>query len=83
MTLQHFPAMAEYNENGSRPVQPISGTQASILDFLLFPGFTHMSTAVQEHLTLDLSVYVPLLCVLGLLVFVGRRTWEWLGTYYS
>jgi hypothetical protein len=79
--------MAESNKNGSLPIQAISDTQASILDFVLFPGFTRISTAVQEHLTVDLNLYVPLLCIFGLLVFIGRRICEfllgWLETYCS
>jgi hypothetical protein len=79
--------MAEYNENGSLTIQPISDAQASILDFVLFPGFTRMSTAVQDHLTVDLNVYVPLLCIFGLLVFVCRRICKsllgWLETHFS
>jgi hypothetical protein len=60
--------MARYIENSSLPIQPFSGAQASILDFL-FPGFTRMSAAVQWYLTIDLNVYVPLLCFFGLIVF--------------
>jgi hypothetical protein len=79
--------MAGYIENGSLPIQPISDTQASILDMLLFPGFTRMSTAVQGYLTIDLSVYVPLLCIFGLFVFACGRIcnylWGRLETYCS
>jgi len=78
--------MAGYVENGSLPTQPFSDAQASILDFL-FPGFTRMSAAVQGFLTIDLNVYVPLLCFFGLLVFVCKRIceylWELLETYCS
>jgi hypothetical protein len=79
--------MAEYNENGSIPIQAISNTQASILDHVLFPGFTRMSAAVQGYLAVDLNLYVPLLCIFGLLVFVCRCICEsllgWLETYFS
>ncbi|KAH9213501.1 hypothetical protein DL95DRAFT_426043 [Leptodontidium sp. 2 PMI_412] len=68
--------MAECNENSSLPIQAISDAQASILDLVLFPGFTRMSTAVQGYLTIDLSVYVPLMYCFGLVVFVCRRMWE-------
>ena len=78
--------MAGYLENISLPIQPISDAQASILDFL-FPGFTRMSAAVQWYLTIDLSVYVPLLCFLGLLAFgcghICKYLWGLLETYYS
>ncbi|PMD54987.1 uncharacterized protein K444DRAFT_538406 [Hyaloscypha bicolor E] len=60
--------MAGYIKNGSLPVQTISDTQASILDFL-FPGFTRMSAAVQGYLTINLNVYIPLLCFFGLIIF--------------
>jgi hypothetical protein len=79
--------MAGYIENGSLSIQPISDTQASILDMLLFPGFTRMSTAIQGYLTIDLSVYVPLLCFFGLFVFACGRICKyllgWLETYCS
>jgi hypothetical protein len=87
MALQHFPMMAESNRNGFLPIQPISDAQASILDLVLFPGFTRISTAIQEHLTVDLNLYVPLRCIFGLLVFLWRRiresSLEWLETHYS
>ncbi|KAH6702763.1 BCS1 N terminal-domain-containing protein [Leptodontidium sp. MPI-SDFR-AT-0119] len=77
--------MAGHIQNGSLPTLPISDAQASILDMMLFPGFTRMSSAIQGYLTIDLSVYAPLLCFFGLLVFACRRIckslWEWLQTY--
>ena len=69
--------MAGHIENGPQPIQPISDAQASILDFL-FPGFTRLSTAVQGYLTVDLSLYAPLLCVLGLLVIGCGRICKYL-----
>jgi hypothetical protein len=78
--------MAGYIESGSLPIQPISDAQASILDFL-FPGFTRMSAAVQGYLTIDLNVYVPLLCFFGLIVFgcgrICKYLWGLLETYCS
>ncbi len=78
--------MAGYLENIYLPIQPISDAQASILDFL-FPGFTCMSTAVQGYLTVDLNVYVPLLCFFGLLAFgcgrLCKYLWGLLKTYCS
>ena len=76
MALQHLPTIVEYNKNGSLLIQPISDNQASILDLVLFLGFTRISTAIQEHLTLDLNLYVPLLCMFGLLVFVYKHIYE-------
>ena len=69
--------MAEYIESGFLPIQPISDAQASILDFL-FPGSTRMFTAVQGYLTIDLSIYVPLLCFLGLLTFGYGHIYKYL-----
>jgi hypothetical protein len=78
--------MSGYIENNSLPIQPLSEAQASILDFL-FPGFTRMSTAAQWYLTVDLSVYAPLLCFFGLFVFACGRIckylWGLLETYCS
>jgi hypothetical protein len=78
--------MAGYIENSSLPTQPFSDAQASILDFL-FPGFTRMSAAVQGYLTIDLNVYVPLLCFFGLIVFgcgrICKYLWGLLETYCS
>jgi hypothetical protein len=87
MSLQHLPMITESFKNGSLPIQPISTAQASILDFVLFSGFTRISTAVQEHLMVDVNRYFPMLCILGLLVFVCRRVCEslleWLETYFN
>jgi hypothetical protein len=69
--------MAGYIENSSLPIQPFSDAQASILDFL-FPGFTRISAAVQGYLTIDLNVYVPLLCFFGLFVFGCGRVCKYL-----
>ena len=78
--------MGESNETGSLPIQPFSDAQTSILDFL-FPGFTRMSAAVQGFLTIDLNVYVPLLCFFGLIVFgcgrICQYLWGLLETYCS
>jgi uncharacterized membrane protein len=78
--------MAACNQNDPLPILPISDAQASILDFL-FPGFTRMSTAIQWYLTIDLSVYAPLLCFFGLFVFICGRIckylWKLLETYCS
>ena len=78
--------MGESNETGSLPIQPFLDAQASILD-MLFPGFTLISTAVQWYLTIDLSVYVPLLCFFGLIVFgcghICKYLWGLLETYCS
>ncbi|CZR67190.1 related to BCS1 protein precursor [Phialocephala subalpina] len=79
--------MAESSTNGSLPMQLISDAQASILDFVLFPGFTRISAAFEEHLTVDLNFYVPLLCIFGLLVFICRHIYECLlgllETYFT
>ena len=71
-----LPTMTEYNESSFIQLKQVSDAQASILDLVLFPGFTHISTTVQEHLAIDLNLYVPVLCILGLLVFVCRHIYE-------
>jgi len=80
MSLQHFPMIAQSNKNGSLPVQPISDAQVSILDIFLFPGFTR---AVQVYLAMELSVYVPLLYLLGLFVLACRRICKYLLTWFE
>jgi hypothetical protein len=69
--------MAGYIENISLSIQTFSNAQASILDFL-FPGFTRMFAALQEYLTIDLNVYVPLLYFFGLIVFGCERIYQYL-----
>ena len=66
--------MAACNENGSLLTQPFSDAQASILD--LFPYFTRMSATVQGYLTIDLSVYIPLLFFFRLIVFSCGRIYK-------
>jgi len=76
--------MAEHSDAGSLPIQPILYGQASILDFLFFPGFTRVSTA---YLAVDLNICVPLLCICGMLAFLCKHTcqylWELLESYFS
>ncbi|KAH7374065.1 BCS1 N terminal-domain-containing protein [Cadophora sp. MPI-SDFR-AT-0126] len=77
--------MAGYIQNGSLPTSSIADAQASILDMILFPGFTRLSTAIQGYLAIDLSVYAPHLCFLGLFVFacsyICKSLWGWFQTY--
>jgi hypothetical protein len=40
--------MAQATKNGCSPIEPFPNMQTSILDLLLFPGFTHISTAVPK-----------------------------------
>ncbi len=79
--------MAEYDDAGSLPTQSILYGQTSILDFLFFPGFTRVSTAVQQYLTVDMNIFVSLLCICGILAFLCKHTCqylrEWLETYFS
>ncbi|KAH6675906.1 BCS1 N terminal-domain-containing protein [Halenospora varia] len=53
----------------------------------VFPGFTLISTAAQELLTVDLNFYVPLLCIFGVLVFICRHIYEcvlgWLQSSFT
>ncbi|KIN07483.1 hypothetical protein OIDMADRAFT_108517 [Oidiodendron maius Zn] len=78
--------MAGYIENISLSIQTFSDAQASILDFL-FPGFTSMSAVVQRCLTIELNVYVPLLCFFGLIMFrcgrICQYLWGLLETYLA
>ncbi|PMD12290.1 hypothetical protein NA56DRAFT_713314 [Hyaloscypha hepaticicola] len=61
------------------PIQTILYSQT--LDFLLFPGFTGTSTAVQEYV--DFNVFAPLVCICGMLMLMGKYAWKRLETYFS
>lgn len=60
----------------STPAQP---PQMMLLDFF-FPGFSMFSTAVQKYLHIDLSIYIPLVLLLGAITFAWRyfseQIWE-------
>jgi chaperone BCS1 len=45
--------------------------QNAILDFF-FPGFSVLSAAVEKYLHIDLNIYIPLVMLLGGLIFVWR-----------
>jgi hypothetical protein len=70
--------MAEHSDASSLPIQPILYSQASILDFLFFPSFTRVSTAVQQYLAIDLNIYIPLLYIYGMLAFLCKHTYQYL-----
>ncbi|KAH8651726.1 P-loop containing nucleoside triphosphate hydrolase protein [Ilyonectria robusta] len=62
------------SSNTSPPlVQETPFQQMSILD-IFFPGFSHISSTIQQLLAGDLSSYAHLMCLFGLLAFFGTYT---------
>ncbi|KAM7204914.1 putative mitochondrial chaperone BCS1-B [Naviculisporaceae sp. PSN 640] len=55
-----------------------------LLDFF-FPGFSMFSTAVQKYLHVDLTIYIPLVILLGAITFAWRyfseQLWELTESY--
>jgi mitochondrial chaperone BCS1 len=69
--------MAAFNNASSLPFQSIPFPQISIVDVFL-PGFAGMSPAIQQLLAGNLNSYAGLLCICGILVFLGRHAYEYL-----
>ncbi|OAA63264.1 mitochondrial chaperone BCS1 [Niveomyces insectorum RCEF 264] len=81
--------MAVYNDASTSPIQPIPSHQISIMD-VFFPGFAEISTALQQLLAGNMNSYTHLLCICGLLMFVGgrisrllRTLGNWVGSYFT
>lgn len=78
--------MAAFNKTSSLPFQSIQSPQVSIVDVFL-PGFAGMSPAIQQLLAGNLNNYTGLLCIWGILVFLGRYAyeylWEFVGKFLS
>ena len=68
--------MSAFNDHSS-PIPPHS---ISIVD-VFFPGFTGISTAIRQLLYGNLDSCARLLCIYGLLVFLGRYTYKYLGEF--
>ncbi|ROW06627.1 hypothetical protein VPNG_06708 [Cytospora leucostoma] len=59
--------------------------QAALLD-LFFPGFTHISTAVEKYFKIDLNLYIPIVLLLGGVTVAWRYfsdvLWGQLESYF-
>ncbi|KAF4635755.1 hypothetical protein G7Y89_g2338 [Cudoniella acicularis] len=59
-------------------------TQTALLD-AFFPGFSLLSSGLYKYSKIDLSVYVPIIIVLGVVVIAFRYAsqwfWEFMDTY--
>jgi len=69
------------NQMTSKPNFPdLSGLnpQTALID-MFFPGFSLFSSAIQRYLRIDLNIYIPMMLLLGLLVFASQyvNTWFW------
>jgi mitochondrial chaperone BCS1 len=70
--------MATFNDTSSPPIQLNPFPQVSILD-LFFPGLTGILAAAQQLLAGNLNTYARLLCICGILVFLGIYVYKYLG----
>ncbi|KAI9639993.1 hypothetical protein NHQ30_011552 [Ciborinia camelliae] len=52
--------------------------QPHIVD-MFFPGFSLFSTALKNYTTIDLNIYIPIIMVIGILIFCWQylQTWFW------
>ncbi|KAK4209783.1 BCS1 N terminal-domain-containing protein [Rhypophila decipiens] len=57
--------------DASSPTDKPQPPQMMLLDFF-FPGFSVFSAAVQKYLHVDLSIYIPLVILLGAITFAWR-----------
>lgn len=60
--------------------------QAAILDTFV-PGFSLVSTALEQYFLFDVSIYLPIFMAVGLLVFslryVNEYFWSWIEDYFT
>jgi mitochondrial chaperone BCS1 len=84
--LSHDFDMASSNNNASTPIQQTLLTNASFLD-LFFPGLSVISPAFQQLAAGRLNGYTGLLCLCGLLVYLGKYIYGYfrdlVETYFS
>jgi chaperone BCS1 len=78
--------MAAYNDSYSLPRQPVPSNPISIVD-ILFPGFTNISSAIQQLQVGDSNGYARILCISGIVVLLGKYAYKYLKafveTYFS
>jgi len=78
--------MATSNDSYSLPVQPVTSYPLSILD-LFFPGLNGISAAVRQLQAGSSDSYAGILCICGMLVFLGKYFYkhvrEVVMTYFS
>ncbi|KAJ8071871.1 hypothetical protein OCU04_002179 [Sclerotinia nivalis] len=58
---------------------PYGYPQPHIID-MFFPGFSLFSTALKNYTAIDLNIYIPVLMILGILIFCWQyiETWFWI-----
>ncbi|APA05292.1 hypothetical protein SS1G_09686 [Sclerotinia sclerotiorum 1980 UF-70] len=58
---------------------PYGYPQPHIVD-MFFPGFSLFSTALKNYTAIDLNIYIPILMILGILIFCWQyiETWFWI-----
>lgn len=57
---------------------PYGYPQPHIID-MFFPGFSLFSTALKNYTSIDLNIYIPVLMILGILIYCWQylETWFW------
>lgn len=71
------PSNAEYDD-----LSPLYNPQFALLDTLI-PGFSLFSSALLRYTKIDITLYLPIILILGLLIFVWRYITEWLGEFVN
>jgi hypothetical protein len=81
-----IPTMASYNDSYLLPRQPGPSYPISIVD-IFFPGFTNISAAIQQLQVGNSNGYARILCICGIVVFLGKYAFKYLRelvtTYFS
>ncbi|KAK8907028.1 hypothetical protein QC760_004297 [Botrytis cinerea] len=54
-------------------------SQPHIID-MFFPGFSLFATALKNYTAIDLNIYIPMLVIMGILIFCWQylETWFWI-----
>ncbi|ESZ93219.1 hypothetical protein SBOR_6375 [Sclerotinia borealis F-4128] len=69
-----------HHSAGDHTAQTLHGyPQPHIID-MFFPGFSLFSTALKNYTTIDLNIYIPVLMIIGILIYCWQylETWFWI-----
>ena len=74
------PTMEAYNQTYSRPSQQVPLSPMSIVD-IFFPGLTNISAAFQHLQTSNTNGYVRILCICGIIGFLGKYAYNFVQAF--
>ncbi|KAK1973171.1 BCS1 N terminal-domain-containing protein, partial [Colletotrichum cereale] len=73
--------MFSYNDTMAQPTH-LTPRHTSIVD-VFFPGFTSIATASQQYLAINLDYWAGLLCICGMILFLGKLAYKSIGDFVT